>query len=68
MNDGLPLKDHKKTNFGVKKIRPVWRHPTKRVGENKKRKDEYLYLRLLKVVVQMYPHLRGVVQTNHYQG
>jgi len=34
----LPLKDHKKTNFEVKKIRPVWRVPAKGVGGNKKRK------------------------------
>jgi hypothetical protein len=38
MNDGLPLKDHKKTNFGVKKIRPVWRRVGKVVGVRKKRK------------------------------
>ena len=53
INDGLPLKDHKKTNFGVKKIRPIWRVLLKRVGGNKKRKiwrllsrRKYLYVPL----------------------
>jgi hypothetical protein len=53
VNDELPLKDHKKTNFGVKKIRLVWRVLGWVVGENKKRKiyqlpsrHKYLYVPL----------------------